>query len=266
MSPTASPPSIWRWRPEPGPWRWPMPGPGWAARRGPAGHHDPGPIMPGVSAGGGLAAGVHRDRGVRRQCGVRGFRARPGHGERADPGAHGRPGAGDRRRRVHHPGGSRRPAHRLDLRRRRRGAGAARRDPDEPGALRAFDLGSDGSQVAAVEVPGGGARDRLGMPVANQRAYSGDGRARGVPAGCAGDDASSLRVLDKAEWDAASVRRFVPHQANIRIIHGVAERLGIGAERVVANIQDVGNTVAASIPLALADAHDAGGWPPGSGC
>lgn len=131
-------------------------------------------------------------------------------------------------------------------------------DPDEPGALRAFDLGSDGSQVAAVEVPGGGARDRLGMPVANQRAYLVmDGPAvfrRAVRE----MTASSLRVLDKAEWDAASVRRFVPHQANIRIIHGVAERLGIGAERVVANIQDVGNTVAASIPLALADAHDAG--------
>jgi 3-oxoacyl-[acyl-carrier-protein] synthase III len=131
-------------------------------------------------------------------------------------------------------------------------------DPDEPGALRAFDLGSDGSQVAAVEVPGGGARDRLGMPVANQRAYLVmDGPAvfrRAVRE----MTASSLRVLDKAEWDAASVRRFVPHQANIRIIHGVAEQLGIGAERVVANIQDVGNTVAASIPLALADAHDAG--------
>lgn len=130
--------------------------------------------------------------------------------------------------------------------------------PDEPGALRAFDLGSDGSQVATVEVPGGGARDRLGMPVANQRAYLVmDGPAvfrRAVQE----MTSSSLRVLAKAEWDAGSVRRFVPHQANIRIIRGVAERLGIGAERVVANIHDVGNTVAASIPLALADAHDAG--------
>lgn len=130
--------------------------------------------------------------------------------------------------------------------------------PDEPGALRAFDLGSDGSQVAAVEVPGGGARDRLGMPVANQRPYLlMDGPAvfqRAVRE----MTSSSRRVLDKAGWEAGSVRRFVPHQANIRIIQGVAERLGIGAERVVTNLEDVGNTVAASIPLALADAHDAG--------
>jgi 3-oxoacyl-[acyl-carrier-protein] synthase-3 len=130
--------------------------------------------------------------------------------------------------------------------------------PDEPGAVGAFDLGSDGSQVAAVEVPGGGARDRLGMPVANHRAYlvmDGPAVFRRAVREMTG---SSQRVLAKAEWDVASVRRFVPHQANIRIIHGVAERLGIGAERVVANIQDVGNTVAASIPLALADAHDTG--------
>jgi 3-oxoacyl-(acyl-carrier-protein) synthase III len=130
--------------------------------------------------------------------------------------------------------------------------------PEEPGAVRAFDLGSDGSQVAAVEVPGGGARDRLGMPVANQRAYlvmDGPAVFRRAVREMTG---SSQRVLAKAEWDVASVRRFVPHQANIRIINGVAERLGIGAERVVANIRDVGNTVAASIPLALADAHDTG--------
>lgn len=129
---------------------------------------------------------------------------------------------------------------------------------DEPGAVRAFDLGSDGSQVAAVEVPGGGTRDRLGMPVANQRAYlvmDGPAVFRRAVREMTG---SSRRVLASAGWDAASVRRFVPHQANIRIINGVAGRLGIGAECVVANIQDVGNTVAASIPLALADAHDAG--------
>jgi 3-oxoacyl-[acyl-carrier-protein] synthase-3 len=130
--------------------------------------------------------------------------------------------------------------------------------PGEPGEVQAFDLGSDGSQGAAVEVPGGGARDRLGLPVANQRPYLVmDGPAvfrRAVWE----MTSSSQRVLAKAGWEAASVRRFVPHQANIRIIRGVAERLGIAPERVVANIEDVGNTVAASIPLALADAHDAG--------
>jgi len=130
--------------------------------------------------------------------------------------------------------------------------------PPEAGALHAFDLGSDGTQVAAVEVPGGGARDRLGLPVANRRPYLVmDGPAvfqRAVRE----MTESSRRVLTRTGWDAASVGRFVPHQANIRIIHTVAANLGIPAERLVANLEHVGNTVAASIPLALADAHDAG--------
>ncbi|GAA2038991.1 ketoacyl-ACP synthase III [Catenulispora yoronensis] len=129
---------------------------------------------------------------------------------------------------------------------------------DEPGALRSFDLGSDGTQVATVEVPGGGARDRLGLPVANHDPYLVmDGPAvfeRAVRE----MTGSSRRVLDRAGWEAASVDRFAPHQANIRIIHGVARELGIAADRVVTNLEHVGNTVAASIPLALADAHDAG--------
>jgi 3-oxoacyl-[acyl-carrier-protein] synthase-3 len=46
----------------------------------------------------------------------------------------------------------------------------------------------------------------------------------------------------------------VGHQANVRILRSVGEQLGIGAERLVANLDRVGNTSAASIPLALADA------------
>lgn len=130
--------------------------------------------------------------------------------------------------------------------------------PEEPGALGAFDLGSDGTHVGTVEVPGGGARDRLGLPVANRRPYLVmDGPAvfqRAVRE----MTGSSRRVLARAGWDPAAVDRFIPHQANIRIIREVAQHLGIPAARVVTNIEHVGNTVAASIPLALADAHDAG--------
>jgi len=43
----------------------------------------------------------------------------------------------------------------------------------------------------------------------------------------------------------------VPHQANQRITDTVAQRLGIAHERVVCRIEDIGNTSAASIPIAL---------------
>jgi 3-oxoacyl-[acyl-carrier-protein] synthase III len=48
---------------------------------------------------------------------------------------------------------------------------------------------------------------------------------------------------------------FVPHQANRRIIDATAHKLGIGPERVVVTVDRHGNTSAASIPLAMADAH-----------
>jgi 3-oxoacyl-[acyl-carrier-protein] synthase-3 len=54
--------------------------------------------------------------------------------------------------------------------------------------------------------------------------------------------------------EVASVDWFVPHQANLRILHSVADDLGLPRERCVANVDAVGNTGAASIPLALADA------------
>lgn len=53
---------------------------------------------------------------------------------------------------------------------------------------------------------------------------------------------------------AADIDWFVPHQANKRIIDGSAHKLGIAPEKVVIAVDRHGNTSAASIPLALADA------------
>jgi 3-oxoacyl-[acyl-carrier-protein] synthase-3 len=50
----------------------------------------------------------------------------------------------------------------------------------------------------------------------------------------------------------------VPHQANLRIINALAERLGLGQEKVFTTIQKYGNTSSASIPIALDEARKAG--------
>jgi 3-oxoacyl-[acyl-carrier-protein] synthase-3 len=52
----------------------------------------------------------------------------------------------------------------------------------------------------------------------------------------------------------ADVDLYVPHQANVRIIKAVAERLGLPMEKVILNMDRYGNTSAASIPLALDEA------------
>jgi 3-oxoacyl-[acyl-carrier-protein] synthase III len=55
-------------------------------------------------------------------------------------------------------------------------------------------------------------------------------------------------------YTAQDIDWFIPHQANKRIIDGSANKLGISPEKIVATVDRHGNTSAASIPLALADA------------
>ena len=58
-------------------------------------------------------------------------------------------------------------------------------------------------------------------------------------------------VLEKAGLTAADVSIFVLHQANVRIINTAMQKLGIPADRVAVNLDQYGNTSAASIPICL---------------
>lgn len=62
---------------------------------------------------------------------------------------------------------------------------------------------------------------------------------------------SSLSVMKRNNLSVDEIDWFVPHQANLRIIEAVAGRTRIQPEKVLVNIQDHGNTSAASIPLCL---------------
>ncbi len=63
-------------------------------------------------------------------------------------------------------------------------------------------------------------------------------------------------VLHRNAYSPDDLDLFVAHQANLRIIEATQERLGLPEEKVVKNIQDYGNTTAATVPLALATALD----------
>ena len=65
---------------------------------------------------------------------------------------------------------------------------------------------------------------------------------------------ASRSALEQAGLSASAVRWVVPHQANLRIISQVAQRLDIPLERFVLNIERYGNTSSASIPIALDEA------------
>jgi 3-oxoacyl-[acyl-carrier-protein] synthase-3 len=70
-------------------------------------------------------------------------------------------------------------------------------------------------------------------------------------------------ALEKANLTIADVDWFIPHQANQRILHGVANRLGLDEAKVIQTVGDHANTSAASIPLAFATAVDDGRIKPG---
>ncbi len=74
---------------------------------------------------------------------------------------------------------------------------------------------------------------------------------------------ASHAVLSKANLTADDVTWLLPHQANIRIIAGVGQKLGIPDEKVIVTVDHHGNTSAASIPLAVSESVANGKVKPG---
>ncbi|MFD4878144.1 beta-ketoacyl-ACP synthase 3 [Streptomyces sp. NPDC058420] len=123
----------------------------------------------------------------------------------------------------------------------------------DPGALVHFDLGSDGTGSDLITIPAGGSGSPYTEASPRQDRYF-RMRGREVYARAVRQMAASSRaVLGRAGWSTDSVAAFVAHQANQRILDSVADRLGIPPDRCHGNLRDVGNTAAASLPLALAD-------------
>jgi 3-oxoacyl-[acyl-carrier-protein] synthase III len=74
----------------------------------------------------------------------------------------------------------------------------------------------------------------------------------------------SRRAVRRANLSLDDIDLFVPHQANARITKAVRERLDVSVDRVVDCIADYGNTTGATLPIALAVAHEEGRLQPGS--
>ena len=128
---------------------------------------------------------------------------------------------------------------------------------DKPGIL-ATELHADGRHADILCTPGAISSGQvLGDPFLKM-----DGQAVfKLAVGVLEDVARS--VLEKAGRTEADIDWLVPHQANIRIMHGTAKKLKLPLERVIVTVDEHGNTSAASIPLALDVAVRAGTMRPG---
>ncbi|HEX7523163.1 MAG TPA: beta-ketoacyl-ACP synthase III [Candidatus Deferrimicrobium sp.] len=140
------------------------------------------------------------------------------------------------------------------------GAGAAvlTECPEGEGILSCH-LHSDGNLWKLIYCPGGGTLHPYSPEMVEQRLRS---------IRMAGNETFkhavlrmvevSREALDRSGVGIDDVKLFIPHQANLRIIQVVGKRLGIPEERVFVNLERYGNTSAASIPIALAEAKEQG--------
>ena len=131
------------------------------------------------------------------------------------------------------------------------GAGAVLLERSEGEGILGFDLGADGSYGELLVAPSVGSNEEPPHYV----------RMRGnevFKVAVRTMVESAQRVLEKTGLSPQEISLLIPHQANVRIIKAVAERLKIPEEKIYVNLDRFGNTSAASIPLALDEAVRSG--------
>ena len=141
------------------------------------------------------------------------------------------------------------------------GAGAVvlRATEGEEGLLSTH-LYADGGHGAALMMPGGGSRHPVSQAVLDQglaTLHMANGNEVFKLAVRAMEDAC-LTALKQNKVEVGDLDLVVPHQANMRIIGALAQRLGLPEAKLCVNIERYGNTSAASIPLAFDEAVRAG--------
>ena len=145
------------------------------------------------------------------------------------------------------------------------GAGAVllERCPYGEGILASV-TGADGRGASKLCIPGGGSRLPLTLETLaakKQFLYMEGKEVYRFAVEMMGE--AAVQVVEKAGLTTEQIDLFVPHQANIRIIAAAAKRMSLPPEKVFVNVDRYGNTSAASIPIALYEAHKSGRLKPG---
>jgi 3-oxoacyl-[acyl-carrier-protein] synthase-3 len=147
------------------------------------------------------------------------------------------------------------------------GAGAVLLEPAEEGEEGIFDYlhEIDGSGGRYLYRPGGGSLHPAWMPETTPQMHfvHQDGQqvfkyaVRKMADIC-------VEILERNGLTGEDVDCLIPHQANLRIIKAAADRLKLPPEKVIVNIEEYGNTTAATIPLAMETARQQGKLKKGS--
>jgi 3-oxoacyl-[acyl-carrier-protein] synthase-3 len=140
------------------------------------------------------------------------------------------------------------------------GAGAAilQNRSNSHGLLTAV-MGADGDKADLLFMPGGGSRCPATLDSVNARQHflRMEGKETFKNAVQAMFNAAR-EALRRCELDITKIKCVIPHQANLRIIDAVGERLGATPEQLFVNLTKYGNTSAASVAIALDEAVASG--------
>jgi 3-oxoacyl-[acyl-carrier-protein] synthase III len=130
---------------------------------------------------------------------------------------------------------------------------------DEPGGGLGIELTTEPSGAYMIWLPAGGAKAPPSAETISRGEHYVRMEGRETYRFATRTLASTaLAAIERAGLEPDDIDLFIPHQANIRIIEAVAKGLDLPMERMFVNVDRYGNTSAASIPIALAEAVDSG--------
>ena len=123
---------------------------------------------------------------------------------------------------------------------------------DSPSGILAAEMHTNGKLAKQLYIPGGGTAQPATHESIDQGLHYIKMRGNELfKAAIRSMEEVSLRTMRKADVAAEEIDLFIPHQANRRITSAVRERLNVPLDKVYSNIESVGNTSSASIPICL---------------
>ena len=128
---------------------------------------------------------------------------------------------------------------------------------NSPTGILSFELGSDGALWDALYCPGGGGANPFSQKVLDNREnyLRMDGK-RVFKFAVKTMTRSIQNVVESSGLPFSEIDFLIPHQSNLRIIEMITNRLKMDPNKVMVNLDRYGNTSAAAIPIALAEAAD----------
>jgi 3-oxoacyl-[acyl-carrier-protein] synthase III len=143
------------------------------------------------------------------------------------------------------------------------GAGAAvlRAAAPEEGAILATEMGTDGNLTHLLTIPGGGSNCPITPDNVDDHLFALTMMGKEIfKHAVTRMKEAAEKVIERAGLKPEDIACIIPHQANLRIIDAIADRLAVPSDRIFVNLDKYGNTSAAAVAIALDEAHRSGAF------